>query len=41
MVAELGLREGGKHQGVRIYLELQDFYSYGKSQAWLNYYPNQ
>jgi len=39
MTAELGL--GGKDQGNRTYLELQDSHGYGNSQTKLNYYPNQ
>jgi len=38
LAAELGL--GGKHQGNRTYLELQDSHNYGNSQAKLGYYPN-
>jgi len=39
MAAELGL--GGRQQGNRTYLELQDSHGYGSSQAKVNYYPNQ
>ena len=39
MNAELGL--GGKDQGNRTYLELQDSPGYGNSQTKLNRYPNQ
>jgi hypothetical protein len=39
MAAELGL--GGKHQGNRTYLELQDSHGHGNSQIKLNHYPNQ
>ena len=39
MNAELGL--GGKDQGNRTYLELQDSRDYGSSQTKLNHYPNQ
>ena len=38
LAAELGL--GGKHQGNRTYLELQDSHSYRNSQTKPNYYPN-